>query len=281
MLTQVKAYSAWASAPTMLLADGGREETDLIQVRDIQGLDPVKGTVTTAAYGSVDGAAYTGSDVLTRNIVLTLHPNPDWKDWTFEKLRRLVYLYFMPKLQTRLVFYDDEIPPMSIYGIVESCEANPFAKDVEIQVSIICPDPYFTALNPTVIAAQSSDGTTPTEIQYDGDIETPIVVEVTRLLDPNPTTIGIQVGDPSLTYFNIPGASVNANMYFIMSSLPGMKYIQNVNLGSGVITNLLNKLQQGSDWPMLVPGENDFSVITDTPGKQDWQLTYYERRGGL
>ena len=281
MLTQVKAYSAWKSAPTLLLDDNGIEETDLIQIRDIQGLDPVKATVTTAAYGSVDGAAYTGSDVLTRNIVLTIHPNPDWKTWTFEKLRRLVYSYFMPKLETRLELYSDDIPPVVISGIVESCTANPFVKDVEIQVSIICPDPYFTALNPTVITGSSSDGTAPTEIDYDGDIEAAIVVEVTRLLDPNPTTIGIQIGDPTLSYFNVPGAAVNANMYFIMSSLAGQKYVQNVNLGSGVITNLLNQLQQGSEWPMLQPGSNDFSVITNTPGKQDWQLTYYERRGGL
>lgn len=281
MLTQVKAYSAWASAPTLLLDENGREETDLIQVLDIQGLDPVKAAVSTTAYGSVDGAVYTGSSVLTRNIVLTIRPNPDWKDWTFEKLRRTIYSYFMPKLPTRLVFYDDEIPPMEILGYVESCTANPFVKDVQIQVSIICPDPYFTALDPTVITGQSSDGTAPTEIQYNGDIEAAFVVEVTRSADPNPTSIGVQVGDPSLSYFNVPGATVNANMYFILSSLTGNKYAQNVQLGSGVITNLLNKVQQGSSWPLLQPGSNDFSIITDTPGKQDYQLTYYERRGGL
>ena len=33
-------------------------------------------------------------------------------------------------------------------------------------------------------------------------------------------------------------------------------------------------------WPILQPGENEFSVITDQ-GVQDWELIYFERFGGL
>ena len=39
-------------------------------------------------------------------------------------------------------------------------------------------------------------------------------------------------------------------------------------------------MQEGSLWPILQPGENEFSVITDQ-GVQDWELTYFERFGGL
>ena len=43
------------------------------------------------------------------------------------------------------------------------------------------------------------------------------------------------------------------------------KFVQNIDIGTGVITNLLSKvhIQEGSSWPILQPGENDFSVITD------------------
>ena len=60
------------------------------------------------------------------------------------------------------------------------------------------------------------------------------------------------------------------------------KFVQNVNIGSGVITNLLSKvhIQEGSLWPTFQPGENEFSVITDH-GVHDWELTYFERFGGL
>jgi hypothetical protein len=70
-------------------------------------------------------------------------------------------------------------------------------------------------------------------------------------------------------------------MYFLMNSVPGMKYVQNVSFGSGVINNLLNKVVPGSQWPTLEPGINTFSVITDSPGHQDWILTYFARFGGL
>lgn len=280
MLTELEAYSSWLDAPTLALSDSGREETDLIQIRNITGLDPVKAAVNTAPFGSVDGAAYIGSSVATRNIVLTLHPNPDWNLWSFESLRRLLYSYFMPKSATRLIFYSDDIQPMSILGIVEDANVNQFSKEPDLQVSIICPDPYFTAVNPTVVAGQSDpDFNSPTIIEYNGDIPAAINVSVSRLTDPAPTSIGIQVGDPSISFFKV-AASVSSSSIFQISSQSGNKYIQNVSLSSGVITNLLSKMQSGSSWPVLQPGENKFAVITDK-GTQDWQLTYYERRGGL
>jgi Phage tail protein len=280
VLTRLEAYSSWESAPTLPLSDNGREETDLIQIRNIDGIDPVKAAVNTSPFGSVDGVAYTGSSVASRNIVITLHPNPDWNDWTFESLRRLVYSYFMPKQLTRLVFTSNDIPPVEIYGYVESCEVNPFASDVEILVSIICPDPYFTAVTATLITGDTSDGTNPLDIQYNGSIEAGINVEVLRASDPAPTYIAIQVGEAVITYFRVAG-SVDATKYFLMNSVPGAKYVRNVAWNTGVITNLLSKLQTGSQWPTLKPGSNDFSVITDTPGHQQWQLRYFERRGGL
>lgn len=280
MLTKLQAYSSWTSAPELTLSDSGREETDLIQIRGITGLDPVKATVNTSPFGSVDGVAYTGSDVAFRNIVLTLHPNPDWDIWSFESLRRLLYSYFMPKQMTRLIFYSDDMPPVAISGIVEDTNVNPFSSDLELQVSIICPDPYFTALDPTVITGQSTrDNSNALDIQYNGSVEAGVNVEVTRVSDPAPTSIGIQIGDPSSSYFNVV-AGVDASKYFAMNSIPGNKYVQNVSLTNGVITNLLSKIQQASTWPTLQPGVNDFSVITDQ-GVQDFQLTYYERYGGL
>jgi hypothetical protein len=280
VLTKLEAYSTWLEAPTLALSDGGREETDLIQIRGITGLDPVKAAVNTSPFGSVDGSAYIGSSVATRNIVLTLHPNPDWDMWTFESLRRLLYLYFMPKSLTRLIFYSDDMPPVAIAGIVEDANVSQFSKDPEMQVSIICPDPYFTAVSPTVVTGQSDrDFSSPEEIQYNGDVVAGINVEVTRVSDPAPTSVGIQVGDPSASYFNVT-ASVDLTKYFVMNSLDGNRFAQTVTFNTGVIANLLSKIQTGSSWPVLQPGVNDFAVITDA-GVQDWQLTYYERYGGL
>jgi len=265
----------------MPLIPGGRPETDLIQIRNINGLDPVKAAVNTSPLGSVDGESYVGSNVPKRNIVLTLHPNPDWELWTYEKLRRLLYQYFMPKRATRLVLLSDDMIPVEISGVVESCDVNIFSKDPELLVSVICPDPYFTAVDPVVLTGQSGDDPEPTIIDYKGNVDTGIRVKVTASTDPSPTDIGIQLGDPRVTFFAVE-AGIDDTNYFEMSSLAMQKYVQNVNIGTGVITNLLSKIhiQEGSLWPTLQPGENEFSVITDI-GAHDWELTYFERFGGL
>jgi hypothetical protein len=261
------------------LSADGRPETDLIQLRNVDGLDPIKATVNTSPYGSVDGSSYVGASVLSRNIVLTLHPNPDWVNWTYEKLRKLIYQYFMPKRPTRLVFYSDDMIPVEISGVVEDVSINIFSKDPELLVSIICPDPYFTALNGIVLTGQTNDD--PVVIDYNGTIEAGMHVKVTATPDTAPSDIAIQLGDPRIAYFAV-AATVNPTLYFEMNSLPMKKFVQNVNIGSGVITNLLSMIhiQEGSLWPGLQPGDNEFSVITDL-GVHDWELTYFERFGGL
>jgi Phage tail protein len=283
VLTEVKAYSSWKSAPTLPLSDTGRAETDLIQVRNINGLDPVKAAVNTTPFGSVDGASYTGSSVLSRNIVLTLRPNPNWDNWTYESLRRLLYSYFMPKRPTRLVFYSDDMPAVEITGIVESAEINPFSNDPEFIVSVICPKPHFVGLTPKVLTGQTiREGGAPVEIDYKGTVDIGVYVKVTYVSDPPPTLIWVQIGDPEFAYFKVD-ASVNSSMYFEMSSVPTQKYVQNINMSTGAIINLLSKVHviEGSSWPtILEPGINEFSVITDK-GVQDWELTYFERFGGL
>jgi phage-related protein len=280
VLTEVKAYSSWASAPTLLLDPEGRPETDLVQIRNIDGLEPVKASVNTSLFGSVDGAAYTGASVPSRNIVLTIHPNPDWHAWKYEDLRKLIYSYFMSKRPVRLVFYSDDNPPVEILGIVESVDNSIFSKDQEFNVSVICPDPYFTSVDPIVITGQSiRSGDAPATVTYNGSVETGFRVKVSFSSGAAPTTIGIQVGDPKVSYFNLT-ATVSSSLYVDMSSVAMQKYIQNVSIGSGVITNLLSKMQEGSKWPVFQPGDNHFSVITDQ-GVQDWELSFYERFGGL
>lgn len=277
MLTEVKAYSSWRSAPTLLLDPSGSPAGDLIQISNIDGLDPVKGSVNTSALGSVDGSSYTGSSVLTRNIVLTLKPNPDWNTWTYEKLRRLLYSYFMPKLVVRLVFYSDDMIPVEIYGVVEDVNINMFSKEPELNVSIICPDPYFTALEPVIVTGLNG---VPTTVDYQGNVETGMIVRITHVSG-TPSSLAIQLGDPKISLFGV-AATVDSSKYFEMSSIPMRKYVQNVSIGTGVIDNLLSGIyiQEGTFWPTLQPGTNEFEIISDS-GVQDYELIYYERFGGL
>jgi hypothetical protein len=284
VLTEVKAYSSLQTAPPLYLVEGGRAENDLIQIRNIDGLDPVVASVGTTPYGSSDGEAYVGSSVLSRNLVLTLHPNPDWVNYSPEALRRLLYSYFMPKQALRLLFLSDDMQDVEIRGIVESFAANQFSKDPEYLASVICPDPYFSATTPVVLTGQANDADL--DIEYGGNIPGGIQVEVDWRSGTNPTAITIEIGNPDLSTFEVSVADiVSAANYFRMSSFPRSKYVENVytsGANKGKIISLLSNVtvQEGSTWPMLQPGTNSFAIGTDH-GVQDWQLVYYEKFGGL
>ena len=281
MLSIVKAYSAWQSAPTLPLDEAGRAESDLIQIRNIDGLDPVTASIGVQPYGSIDGEAYVGSSVLSRNLVLTLHPNPDWNLWSPEALRRLLYSYFMPKQAVRLELQSDDMEDLEITGVVESLTANMFSDDPEVQASIICPDPYFTAVDPQIISGDTTDAIL--DIEYLGSVPTGIQVKVEQVSGTNPNEINIQIGNPDLTFFkaSLPNL-ITSTKYFHMSSLDRNKYSETVNESNGIITSLLSNLvtEEGSEWPTLLPGTNQFQVSSDH-GVQNWELTYYERFGGI
>jgi hypothetical protein len=191
----------------------------------------------------------------------------------------------MPKQRVKLVFYSDDMDPVQIEGRVEDTQVNMFSKDPELIVSIICPDPYFTSLDPIVLTGQTvapRGGTV--SIDYKGTVEAGIGVKVTsNSASATPFDIAVQIGPWTASQEILTAtAIVNTGTYFDMSSVPTRKYSQNVAISNGVITNLLNKtrLQPGTLWPTFQPGENEFSVVTNSHA-EDWELTYYEKFGGL
>lgn len=280
MLTTLEAYSSWQSAPILPLSDFG-PQTDLLQVRDISGLGPAKANVNTVPFGSVDGSSYTGGMVETRNILITVGLNPDWADWSMEALRRLLYAYFMPKHPVRLVFHsNDEMPTVEITGITETVEPSLFSKDGEFVVSVLCPDPYFTTVEPIIVAGSTTYTSGPVEIEYKGTEETGFNFKLVEAAPPAPWWGNFKMKNLVDEHFVVP-IIVNASSYFVLNTVASQKYVQTVERGSGIITNLLSIVQPGSKWLKLQPGPNTFEAITDVGGTQDWELTYYEKYGGL
>jgi hypothetical protein len=292
----MEAYSSWSSAPVLPLSERGAQ-TDVLQVRKVEGLGPVKATINKSPRGSIPGESFTGSSLPSRNIVITIGLNPDWNLWTVEKLRRLVYSYFMTQLLVRLVFRsDDDFPPVEISGYVEDVVPDIFAKDPVMQVSIICPDPFFTAVEPSLVTGIASVGSSQLKgghsatvldidenggmtLDYQGSIETGVNVKLVYASGANASRVSIQVGNAAQQYFRVTGV-VTPTKYLVMNSIPGQKYVQNVEMGSGLITNLLSKVEEGSSWPTLQPGNNYLQVSADA-GTQDWEFFFYERFGGL
>jgi Phage tail protein RIFT-related domain len=281
VLTRLEVLGLRSLVPTLPLDEDGVAGNDPIQVLDIQGLQPVKASITTTPFGAFDGEAYVGSSVGKRNIVLTIGLNPNWAIQTIEELRQLLYNYFMPKLLVQLRFHSSNFPVVKIEGYVESVEPNIFVKTPTMVVSIICPEPDFLAVDLTTVTGITNDGTDWDDILYIGSVETGFNLQITQAVGtPGTNTIQISLtGQYAPQVFPTKG-NLTSDIRWEMSSIPGGKYIRSVSMVTGAVQNFLNDLAADAMWPVLYPGPNKIAVVTPVVG-QNWELTYYARFGGL
>jgi hypothetical protein len=279
VLTKVTAYNPMANLAPLVFNVINRPDTDLFEVRNIDGLGAVKADVNTTPLGSVDRESFVGSTFGKRNIVLTLGMTPDWDDWTVSRLRRLLDRYFMPKFQTHLVFESMEFSPVEIFGYIESNEPNMFSKDPEHQISIICPNPDFTSVASVVINGQTDFN--PLNIEYEGNLETGFNLLFKNSADPDPKKITISNTYLTPETFVVDNGAVaiplDPTHEFMMNSIPGDKYVK---LTGAPGVNYLQKVAAGSEWLVLKPGTNIFQVQGDL-GVHPWTLTYFEHFGSL
>lgn len=278
MLTKITAYSPWLGVDPLVLNVINLPDTDLFEVRNIDGLGPVNANINTTQLGSLDKEVHTGSNVGKRNIVFTLGLRPDWDAWTVSKLRRHLDNFFMSKQTLRLVFESMEFSPVEIFGHIESNEPNMFSKDPEQVISIICPDPDFIGVDEVIVDGQTDE--TDIEIPYNGNVPTGFHILVNKMVGSSDVHwLNIKVGDPDETEFKIDLGSeflLNDMRGFIANTIPGDKYVRRTSPPDPGYFNLLNYLTEASEWPSLKPGVNPFQIISDA-GVQFWYMTYYER----
>lgn len=282
MITKVEIFSPQPDAPILPLG-GFMPSEDAVQIRDIQGLGPVKADLATTPFATGRGELYQGGTTGKRNIVLTLGLNPDWVEQSMSSLRQLLYRYFLPEAWTKLRFTSDYLPQVEIEGYVESFEPNMFSQDPEVQISIICPRPDFVDVSATIIYGTVDDGTIETEFEYLGTVETGYELRVVAS-----EANAAYTGDISITstawgeeqLLVMEAITIDITQYFRLSSVRNAKRVSNVNVSDGVLTNLLSKMTNESVWPVIKTGQNLIKVAA-AEDDQTWTLTYFNKFGGL
>lgn len=282
MITKVQAFGV-RPAPALSLG-GFMPSDDPVQIRNIDGLGPVKADITTTPSGVSRGETFSGSSTGKRNIVLTLGLNPDWSVQTISSLRQLLYAYFMPEQWCKLRFESDELPTTDIEGWCESVEPNMFSQDPEMQVSIINPKPDFIEIDATIFRGVVDDGSNQQVVDYDGTVSTGFELRVDRTVTrptySGPITITVENSD-GIKSITVNPVTIDTVKSFKMSSVQSKKRVQYEAIADGAITNLLKN--KSGDWPELKPGENLISVAADSAahGGQAWTLAFFNRFGGL
>lgn len=274
MLTQVDATNARGSTLGLPVFDysGG------YSVRDIQGLDPVQAAISTSSQAQVDGAQFQNAQRGIRNITMKLGLEPDYLLTTVDSLRARLYDYFMTKSNLSLTFWKDGSVFAVCSGQVETFDCPMFVQDVEADISIICFDPDFYAITPTVISSGTVSDTTVNAIQYDGTSDAGLVfsLAVNRIM--SSFTLYNTQPDGTVQTFAVAGSFAPGDVVTI-NSIPGQKglFLTRASITTPV---LFYADQQNMNWPVLTKGENDFRAYT-SGATIPYTVSYTPKYGAL
>jgi len=172
-------------------------------VRDIQGLDPVKASLTTSSMAQLDGAQPQNARRDIRNITMKLGLVPNYVDSTVDSLRQGLYDYFMPKSNIGLTFWKDGAIYALTSGQVESNENNMFSADPEVDLSIICYDPDFYAPAAVVSNLSTVTTTVATPVSYSGNSDAGIIFALSVNTILSGFTVYNQQPDGTITSFAV------------------------------------------------------------------------------
>lgn len=260
-----------------------------IAITDITGIDAVTADIYDQEMASSDGSIYTSSRATKRNIVIsaTLLPVN-----TVEEVRHLLYRIFPVKHVTTLRI-DTESRSCEINGYVESNAHVIFKENVTVQISIICPYPYFhsvgeggnkvtyfygiepmfefpfsnESLEENLIEFGEIVNKKENVIVYEGDEDTGVIIRINAVGSAGSVTIYNVLTRESMRLDNnklqkMTGKGISQGDEIIISTIKNDKYIR--LLRDGVYTNILNCLDRDSDWIGLSNGDNVFAYEADS-----------------
>lgn len=250
-------------------------------VYKITGLTPPKAVVNRSANATMDGSAINSVRIDSRNIVIYMAINGD-----IEVNRIKLYKYFPPK-KTITLYFKNGSRNVYIEGVVELIECSPFTKKEVAQISIICPQPYFRAVDylitefgdinnlftfPFSIAEAGIEVSALVSNQRKsiinaGDIETGVIINLTAIdTVVNPVIYDVLKG----SYIKLNFA-MQAGDIITINTNSGQKSVS--LLRDGLRQNVIGYRSPDSDWFILEAGDNVFTFDAEE-GKSNLQIAF-------
>lgn len=247
----------------------------------IEGLNPPHASINSSVNTTTDGSSINSVRLESRNIVIYMTINND-----VEANRINLYKYFPVKKKVK-IFFNNETRNVYIEGTVELIECDLFTSRQVAQISLICPKPYFKAVNEltSIFSDVSPLFSFPFSVAETG-------VEVSAITTNQRKSI-VNAGDIEtgaiIKLFAI-GTVVNPILYDVLkrthlkinfTMLPSDTIVINTNVGEksielirdGVTYNALGYMLPNSTWFVLEAGDNVFTYDADS-GNSNLQITF-------
>ena len=275
MLTSVDVYSE-ANQLVLKLPVFGPSPEGPYTVKKIDGLDPAKADIFTTNNVGQDGAMYKGARTGMRNIVLYLGYNHNYPGRDANVyLRGDIYERFPPQGKVRMVFHSDNHESIQIEGHVESVQSEIFSRMPDVQISIICPDPYFSSL--TRRSTRGVDGQN-VVIPRLGNAPTPFIFRTDKLVE---DCDFIQLKNATEQYISIYHP-FKANDELYINTISGEKQAK-VYRWATLHANVLQDVRRGNMGMVFDSRNTWLRVITDGPsvGTVNYSVWYTPKYLGL
>lgn len=236
--------------------------TDRYLAKAVYGLDADELIPKHYGFGAgVDGLPYYRVGMKPREIVMRLVLNPLWDiGETYSEVRDDLYRAISRSRngELKLVCRAGATNVAWIKGHITKFEVPLFNKDPELQITILCDDPFFRSETSFEYLDGDFDGTG--YISLADDISTaPHGVDMCVTIDTQAATFTIQDDDPYNWQFKIePDTDFLVNDKIFIVSEHGRKecYMDR----SATFTQLMDKIVPGSKWPQVFPGDNQFYI---------------------
>lgn len=273
MLTQVEVRNPAGALLSLVLDD----ISDGYVLQDVEGIDPVKATIVSSTFATLDGVQYQTARREARNLIISLGLEPDYATSSVQALRSNLYNWFMSKAAVNLRFYDSTGLIVGIDGRVESLEAPLFAKEPKATISVMCSDPDFVELTPVTGSGSTVSTTTEFLVTYNGSVEAGIEFVLNLNRAETDFVIYHRPPDGIIRSFSFLGSLLNADVLKVNTNV-GSKAVTLTR--AGVQSSLLYGRQPGSAWFLLQPGANYFRFYA-TGAAIPFTYSFTERHGGL
>lgn len=240
-------------------------------ITDIDGLYPPEGVINTTQVANMDGSVFNSSHINDRVITITMAINGP-----AEANRLLLYRYFKTKYPVRL-YYKNGVRDVYIDGYVSKFSVEYFEKKQTAQIEISCPTTLFRAVKESVTEFANIEnmfafpfaievaGIPFSEIALGeqktiingGDVETGVIIKLNALGTVlNPKIYNVDTSDRmTLSVEMQAGDEITINTRKKEKSITLLR--------DGVQTNIVGKLDAGSTWFNLIPGDNIFTYEAD------------------
>lgn len=241
------------------------------QLISVTGLNPAPANVVTSVIPNVDGSRFNSSRLEQRNIVLTLVINGN-----AEENRNALNSVIFAKRYLK-IYYSNNSKNVYIEGYVESIEYDVFSEKLQVQISVICPSPFWKDINQTIteitpianlfefpfsipqegIAFSELIGNAQGIVNNSGTVQTGIIINIEsthKVL--NPSITNLTTGETMKVDVELSQTDL-----LTISTLKGNKNIKMYS--NGVVNNVINNLEPQSKWISLITGQNTFTYSAD------------------